>query len=212
MSTTLVKPYTTLERLKNECRLKLTDTSHDDWLKTCINDASRMVDRVVVRPLWQKDYTQESPYRIPPEYVLDDTLYLPFPIIALDAIMFGDDKTVVHSSDYDWRNADVGVQGAVIRFEQGITDTHWYRQFTQRRDVKVYLSGSVGYAATEGQTTPPETLPFEIVRAATIIAAAITGMFMREQIGYDGVRTTVTDSRIPDEAWKLLKPFKLLVH
>jgi hypothetical protein len=126
--------------------------------------------------------------------------------------MFGDDKTVVDSDDYDFRNADVGVQGAVIRFEEGIYDTYWYKRLTEVRDVKVYLSGSVGYAASEGQTTPPETLPFEIVRAATIIAAAITGMFQREQIGYDGVRTTVTDSRIPDEAYKLLKPFKLLVH
>ncbi|HMA78365.1 MAG TPA: hypothetical protein VKP88_04520, partial [Candidatus Paceibacterota bacterium] len=143
------------------------------------------------------------------EDIFENTVTLPLPIISMSGLYYGDDKDEIDSDDYDWRN--VG-HGALILLLDGVTDTYWYNQITNVNNPKIYFSGKLGYAVSSSdQQTPPVELPSEIVRAATITASAFTGMFQRESISYDGTRNTVTDTRIPEEAMTLLKPFTKLV-
>jgi len=158
--------------------------------------------------LWETEYLAVDPYRVQPEDIFENTITLPLPIISMDGLYYGDDKNEIDSDDYDWRNVGFG---AIILLLDGVTDTYWYQQITNVNNPKIYFAGKMGYAVvSDDQQTPPTDLPSEIIRAATITASAFTGMFQRESISYDGVRNSVTDTRIPDEALKLLKPFTKL--
>jgi hypothetical protein len=190
MSMELVRPYSTVERVKNECRLRLDQTDNDEWIKTCINDASRMVERYCRRVFWATEYTDESPLLLPRDAVFADTIFLPLPVIELEKVLVG------------------GAQRESLDTLPQDTGTMIVMATELRENDKVQLVGTFGYTVTEGQQTPPEDLPTEIVRAVTITAAALTGMFQRESISYDGTRNTITDTRIPEDAEKLLKPFK----
>ncbi len=205
---TLVKPYTTVESLKNEMRLRIEDTTHDAWLQECINTASRMIERMTGRSFWFHDHSEVgSELEVPESGLVDEMIYLTMPIITLTAVLVGDEA--LDDDDYKIRTAGLSALGGAIQIE-GITST-WFASTSL--ELGVELRGTFGYAlAVENPTiTPPPLIPGEINRAATLIASALSGMNQREQISYTGERQSVADTRIPKEVPDMLKPFKVPV-
>lgn len=78
----------------------------------------------------------------------------------------------------------------------------------------VELAGCFGYELdTENpDTTPPLTIPAGIGRATAIIASAWSGQLSKDDVGLDGVVASVLDTKIPSEAYKLLKPWVQIVE
>ncbi len=204
MATELNKPYTTLTRVKNEIRLRLDDVTHDDWLTQCVNDASSMVDEYTGRSFWMLSFDVDSELVIPSTWVFPGVIYLPWPVLELDELAFVTESQRSGVLATCWNGYPSGY-GATLK----VRPSAWIED----AQGEWHLRGRFGYNVPEDKTTePPEGIPGEIVRAATLIASAISGMSQREQIGAEGMRVSVTDSRIPNEAKVLLRKAKLIVQ
>jgi hypothetical protein len=196
--------------VKNECRLRLSETDNDDWLKTCINDASRMMETFARRGFWNYEYLLADPYVVPESDLLESKVFLPWPVITLSGVYL-DGELLVLGDDYTFENTREGGYGAVISFVSSDTKAWFDSDDDSEGDVE--LVGVFGYtlATVEGEddpTAPPVDLPSDIQRACTLIAAAISGLNQRETLNYSGDRVSLTDSRIPKDAMELLKGAK----
>jgi len=184
----LVKPYTTIARVRAETRNE--DSSLDEKFETAINDASRAIDEFCKRDFWFHDYTG-SGYSLP---VNGDKIFPPWPIISLTGITYEG----ITITDYNVFAQFIECTGE----ELGITS-----------GGMAVIKGTFGYALaeSESETTPPPTLPPQIIRAATMIAAVWSGEYAIERVSLQNERTSIASSDIPDEAMNLLAPYRALV-
>ena len=239
MSTTLYRPYTTLAKVKNECRVSTEEITNDDWFKECINDASREVERITGREFWYFAYTTLAKLTVKPWWVHGNTIYLPWPVITLTGVYLGTDEDQMDTGDYAYTTCDKDGYGAQVFRADGVHWTGYNRTIdeyegevvtTQRKDPSkgflgvnfemddydptahvIKMVGTFGYAITEDATVPPASMPQNVTRAATLIAAAFSGYNRREVLSYTGERVSLADSRVPEEAMKLLKAARRLV-
>lgn len=206
MATTLVQPYTTLERVRNE--LKNQDSYEEDWLKQCINDASRIVEDYCNRDFWYHDHTS-APYTVPVEDIICENIYLPWPVISLTKIE--SDDVEVDSDGWIVRNPKNNKGTAVVERHGGI-DWLWSGRSIKQKIILgtaaapplIKLTGEFGYPIT-GVEVPPDGIPDQVRRAATLVASSVSGLWQRENVGLDGTKVSVLDTRITPEAKMLLK-------
>lgn len=199
----LTNPYTTLLRVQKETRNSKPDKV--EWLETCINDASRIIDDFTNRTFFLHDHTAE-PLEVQPAWVVDKEIYLPFPIVSLDSISV-EGETLPAT---DWRTRSLSLNGAV-----GHVNSSWVTAGRSEGGCRsndpyerpILLTGTFGYEAPDTETPSP-ALPASITRAATLIAAALSGLNQKEVLTLEGDRDTQAEYRIPSEAKMLLKRFK----
>jgi hypothetical protein len=234
MPSPLFYPYTTLTAVQRET--KNSESANDDWYKECINDASRLVEEMLRRDFRYHDHISSS-LTCKTVWIAGRELFLPWPIISLTEIAVNGDA--LDAADYKWENLNNGKGGAVITragarswdgealpFEiSGCANEQEYQSFFGEADyapTKAYpdpalytvtLKGTFGYAlAAEDDTTQsPTNIPATVKRATTLIAAALSGLNRKEVVGLDGDKIGLMDSRIPKEAWDLIKGLKISV-
>lgn len=215
MATTLLRPYTTLEEVQRET--KNSGTELDDWYRDCINLASRYIEERCKRDFWFHDYTG-SEYRVRRSRVLEDKVVLPFPIISLTQVrVFSDildpsdandiwktdeyyyevgEPTIHTEAETDWK-----FTGAPGRF-----GSYPFRGF-------LWIKGEFGYpldAASDvtPSQVPPPTIPANVRRACTLIAAAVSDEMHKETVGLDGSRIELLETRVPREVHPMLERYK----
>tara|TARA_R110002153_G_scaffold84197_2_gene211024 strand:+ start:15295 stop:15924 length:630 start_codon:yes stop_codon:yes gene_type:complete len=200
----LSQPYCTVSDVKRET--KSSDSELDATYIEAINFACRWIDSYCGRDFWFHDYLAEgSTYLVPRNRVIGGMAILPFPVVSVTGIWVLDKKSdvpadvyEVDSDDYLWTEDD-----PIITVEESEFGVEPLKQFLR-------ISGSFGYTldVADPTGTPPPTVPTAIRRSATLIAAAWSGEMSKDEIGLDGSRVEMMDSRIPLDAMKLLKPFK----
>lgn len=238
MPTTLFYPYTSLTAVQKEC--KNSESSNEDWLKECINDASRMVEEYTRRNFRYHDYAAAD-LTVKTTWIAGKHIFLPWPIITLTQVKVNDD--VLPDTDYSWENLNDGkgtavitrglvrswdaepvpfeVSGCLNEREDGGAAYHRlfgdsdYAPATAAPDPVLYtitLRGTFGYALSGGSTeVMPPGIPVNVKRATTLIAANISGLNRKEQVGLDGEKQNILDTRIPSDALNLLKPYRITV-
>ena len=193
----LSDPYCTLLQLQKE--IKNTDADDESdvlaWHEDCINRASRMVDELTQRDFIYHDYSSD-PLVVPPEWVCGRRIYLPWPVITLTQIVVDDE---VEDND-DWKAFPGKVE--II----GYTDWPKPDDYLDVEDL-IQLTGTFGYVQGDGSTAPPTdpAFPESVRRATVLIAASLTGDNRKEVAGLDGSKVSLMDTRIPEEAYKLLR-------
>lgn len=214
MPVTLDKPYCALLDVQRET--KASGSEHDDKYHTAINLASRWIDHHCRRDFQYHDHSS-TPLYVPQAWVLEDEVYLPWPIITLTYLAVYADKSDGPDSSDVWEATNyyaepplpggLGVTGK-IKAEQGDGRLGLYGgvfgsyPFRQHMQVK----GTFGYEAADDET-PSDDLPAAVRRACAIIAAAFSNEKHVEQVGFDGTRVELLDNRIPTEARQLLQPY-----
>jgi hypothetical protein len=215
MPTTLVRPLTTLREVQKETRN--VDTAQEDWFKECINAASRAVEAITGREFWYFDYSSTE-LVVKEKWVVMSRIYLPWPIITLTEIKnLGE---VVPSEQYyysggviqglrwwaTYRNrpnySNTGLDGTPIGGDHE-SEGLFAVGSTGLMSNPLTIKGTFGWPLTDA-VTPPPTLPADLRRAATLLAAAWTMFNRRELVGYDGQKQTLLDSRIPKEVKDIL--------
>ena len=189
---TLLRPYTTVDDVCAEMRV--SSGEYTTKITDAINLASRWVDDFCGRDFWYHDYST-SAYETK---CFDCTIVLPWPILSLVSV---EARGVVYSDEIYWsdRTIDVGYHSDV------------FSELMRWEFVRVF--GTFGYALQQSSpnTNPPVSIPASVRRATTLIAAAWTGEYRVEQVGLDGQRVSVAESKVPSDAKLLLSPFKSLV-
>lgn len=94
---TLVRPYCTLEDVRNECKNSTTD--NDELYLRCINLASSYVEDVCGRDFSYHD-NRVTPFRVPRNQVLGTEIILRWPIISITDVRMWYDPLVQSSSDF----------------------------------------------------------------------------------------------------------------
>lgn len=198
----LERPYCSLLDVQQET--KNSGSELDEVYATAINLASRWVDGHCQRDFWFHDHAS-SALAVPRSRVLEDMALLPFPILTLTEVACFTDITagptaadVLAAEDYFFE-----VGSPVLTQEAGVFGQYPFKGFLR-------LKGTFGYplSATDPTITPPPTIPPDVRRAATLIAAAFSDENHKEQTGLDGQRIALLDTQIPIEARTLLKPWR----
>ena len=188
MSIALYRPYCSLDSVKREAGLSLTETKHNDRIAETINQASRFIDEMTHRDFWFHDHSV-SPYLPRVTEMVGQGLYLPWPVISISSILISD--VAVNSEDLNYRVGDRNIYYS----------SKWPKDLV-RQYVKVY--GTFGWAIVD-DLTPPTSLPGDLNRACIQIAAAWSGLSKKEYRGTDGTLVSVLDRSIPKEANMILK-------
>ena len=237
----LSKPYTSVNRVKRECHIKQSESNNDNWLKQCVNDASRLAEEMTHREFWYYNHATTA-LTVKTGWVVSDTVYLPWPIITLTEVAI--DDVALDTDDYTYENdaLDKGSSRifraygthwagyAWVEEGDGISSKYEGNEPSVARDrlfgvnpgptsydptqVTFTLKGTFGYAlATNNpEQVAPVGLPFSLVRACTLIAAAMSGLNRKQVMPADGgAAIEVTEYRIPKEAKDLLMGFKRAV-
>lgn len=196
-ATVLVRPYCSLADVQG-----ITGNTEvgDDTERTlkAINTASRLVEDMTETHFWFRDHTS-TPYRVPNNYVVGGTVFLPFPVITLTEL-------AIASSVQDLSDMEFGDGERYIK----ATSAFGGVPFTDKMEIK----GTFGYALADplvddyGDILPPAGLPEKVRRATMLTAAAVSGLWLRERVGLDGSKDTILETRIPNEVTGLLSRFK----
>ena len=210
MPVTLVRPYTTRAAVQSECRNY--DAAEDDAYDTAINDATQWIENFCGRGFWHYDYSG-TPLTVPEAWIVEEVIYLPWPVKTLTEIT--SDAVEISTDNYRWQNPPSGWGTAQV-IRNG--DYHWDKCYATSREriilqdssapPVIKITGTFGYDDDSDDDTPPLDMPMQISRAATLIAAAFSGLYRRENIGLDGVKSDVMDSRIPQQALDMLRKWR----
>jgi hypothetical protein len=216
MSTTLLRPYTTRAEVQRET--KNSGSELDDWYLQCINLASRYVEERCKRDFWFHDHSATA-YVVDRRRVLEDVVVLPFPIITLTELRVFSDVSLPNDPNDVW-DADEYYFVAGEPSIHAEAETDWKFAGASGRFGSypfrgfLHIKGTFGYPlATEfeegfdADTTPPPSVPFHVRRACTLIAAAISDEMHKEQVGLDGVRVELLETKIPREALMFLERY-----
>lgn len=218
--TTLNKPYTTVNKVKKECQIALSESNNDDWLKEVTNDASRFIEEYVGRDFWYHDHSSTA-LTIKSKWVVGSKIFIPWPIVTLTEISI--DGVALDADDYAFETQDIKKGGSII-YRSG--DVYWTADLDTLNssgidqsslppshnpaDMLIEALGTFGYTITSA-TEPPTDVPAGISRAATLVAAAMSGLNRKQFTPLDGSPIEFTEYRIPPEAKKLLDQYKVLV-
>lgn len=203
MSETLVDPYCTLADVQRETKNDRSELS--DWFISCINRASRFVEEYCNRDFLYHQYTADTPFVVPKERVIGDSIYLDWPIRSLTGV-------------YQWES-DLGKTHSPTATETLETSSYYIDNGSVRKSsgepfgeyplVETWfgVSGNFGYPIAEGEDIS-SVLPAHVRRATAIIAATFSAERRMEQMSFDGSRIELTDLRIPTEVWMMLKRYR----
>lgn len=203
MPSALYRPYCTLEDVQRETQNVDTGEVLDKFID-CINGASRFTDEYCRRDFWFHDHSQ-TPILVP---VIGHSAFMHWPILELSGIQLGTEDTIL-TEGYTFNASVIDLTDARNRFGKlkGLV-----------RSVKVY--GKFGYQLVEADLTatppiipeehPPVNLPYSIRKATALIASAWSGEYTKDRIGIDGQRVSVSETRIPLEATKLLSMYRAI--
>lgn len=211
MPTALLNPYCTLDDVKAEC--KIVSTDRNDELSTAINSASRAIDERCRRDFLFRDHSS-SAYRVPSSCIAENKLFLPFPVITLTEVKLvatDGTETVLAAEDYEYENGDglaILTRDGRWLLEDGFSGDGLLPRRTHSRPSRIYLKGTFGYTWAVA-TAPAATLPFNIRRACTVIAAVWSGYSMKQIVGAGGTVESVSQKTIPKEALELLNKYEL---
>ena len=197
----MLRPYTTINEVQRET--KNSGSELNEWYGECITTASRIIDEKCHRDFWYHDH-REEPFDVVVERVLGDEVFLPFPIIHLTEVRVarydGDSLITLDSEEYRFRNGS-----------RSIKSTYKLGDFGEYPfDGILQVKGEFGYMldTEHPNLLPPPTIPSEVRRACTLIAANISVEKHLEQVGLDGNRVELLSTMIPTEANKLLSRWK----
>ena len=183
MSTSLVYPYTSLKAVRKETKNR--DIDKEDWFKECINDASRMVEEFLRRDFRIHDHSLEA-LQVPTSWVVGDTIFLPYPILSLDAVLINNQE--MDTGLWGFQNNDLEKGGScIVRGAGRYWSDNWeLRYFGQEGKpltrnhsydttrMTLALRGVFGYAWPDGTASVSPNIPTRVKRAATLTAAAIS--------------------------------------
>jgi len=219
MTPTNFLPYTTLAKVQAET--KNDDNKNRNWFAECIMDASRVIDEYTCRDFHPYTGTEAEPLLVQSTWISRNRIFLPFPIVNLAVVKF--ENEVIASEEWVWENAGQLDKGGSSIYRKG--GIFWsgnteFPCFGPDFGV-ISLQGEFGYGEPEGGIPaanedlyltlpqPPAKIPARITRAATLIAASFSGLNRKEVIDFEGNKEGFNEYRIPKEAEKLLKPYKL---
>lgn len=196
----LLNPYCTLGQLQKELKNDDADTDDDvlAWHQDCINRASRFVDDYTHRDFLYHNHAS-SALAVEPTWIIGEEIWFPWPIRTLTELTI--DGTAQSSDDYTFK---VGKRTLfnieslpVVKNESGY----------------VSVKGTFGYGDGVDTTAPPNdtSFPYGITRATILIAAAFSADNRKEVAALDGSRTSLLDTNIPAEAYRLLNRLTLPV-
>lgn len=195
MPEVLANPYCSLDDVQKE--LRNTDEVLEDTIIVAINQASRFIDDHCETDFLFHDYSA-SAYTVPRKRVIADSIFLPWPIVTLTEVISDGDSFDMGDDIY----YEVG--GREIQSLDG--DFADYPC-----TLAVTVKGTFGYEA-DSATEVAATLPPHVRRAATLIAAAWTGRYQKEQVSADGLVQQLLLTDVPQEALRLLKRHKQTVN
>jgi hypothetical protein len=194
----LINPYCTVEQVQKE--LKNTSLDVVAEIERAINEASRWIDRHLERDFLFHDYsTAPLVFAKWSKEVIDEVIYLPWPIIALTAVTVGG-TAYAENVDYYVPTERNGERRTVLSLAG-----NW--PVGMPPDDTIELTGTFGYAQAD-TATPPTGLPDEISKAAAMIAAAFSNHNKLELVAVDGSKQTVIDKQVPKTALDILGPRK----
>lgn len=171
--------YCTLDDVRRET--KNSSANLDSLYEACIAQATNWIDQYCGRSWQTQDYDEDAPYTLSPTAVLGDELFLPWEPRGENALQVFLEDTELEVSFVAGRRV---VLASALAYP-----------FTAQLTIR----GSGGYSVSE--------IPAPIRRAAVLIAAVFSSEKRIEQIGFDGSRTTLIDTRIPQEVKDLLKRY-----
>lgn len=202
----LDKPYTQLVDVQKET--KNSDSELDAWYIECINRASRWVDEYCQRDFWFHDHLSAG-LVCPRDRVMEDCVLLPFPILTLTGVTVHYDKAVgaVAGNSIDLNTLHWETNWPNLWCDSGVFGDFPFKGF-------LTLTGTFGYplADTDPTTTPPPTLPQDVRKATTLVAAALSSENHKEALGLDGQRTELLETNIPTEVYALLKKWREYIN
>lgn len=214
----LTQPYTAVEDVQKET--KNSSSSETTWYETCISQASRMVDEHCLRDFWFHDHSSTA-YRLPRSRVIGGMAILPFPIITLTDLWVYSDinqgataNDLYDSDEYYFESGDNIIRAeseSILAHQRNTPGNAVFGSYPFKGFFEI--KGTFGYTldGTNPNTTPPPTLPGEVRRATTLIAAALSNENRKEVVSLDGGIESILDTRIPQEAMMLLKRWRELI-
>lgn len=205
MATTLLKPYVTVDNVKNNCGIDLSDTQHDDYIKAKINAASRLVDELTGRFYYEKTFTDiyingiyggSEGWWIANAKGSSGLIFTPqnAPIISVTSII-EDDIALTENTDYyiDQLNGMI----------QRVGGASWNKH---PRTIKITCV--LGYDSDD-TATPSADIPGDIIQHSLQIASNLCGEYKKS------VRSFVSGSveemelfGVPKDSEKYLKKFR----
>ena len=229
MSVTLEKPYCSLLDVQKET--KNSGPELTDWYHSCINLASRWVEEHCRRDFRFHDHSEgEDPLVVRRTWVMEDTVYLPWPIITLTKLWVYNDRVVGKTNDDLWNPEDYYFENDDTKQIGKITAESrvMFREnpFTYRSPTifgeypfvrNMVIEGTFGYPNDvgedeEGDTRMPIGLPASVRKATAIIAATYSLERRLEQTNLEGNRIELIELNIPGDVYKLLNKFRNFSH
>lgn len=218
MPTALVRPYCTLESVQKETRN--TKAANNDWFSQCINAASRFVEQHTNRDFWFHDHSA-SGFRVPRSQVVADEVFLKWPILTLTrvAVFPGNQAAPTSANDLPASAYSFEEGSSTITLEEDTLSQFWSLYGGQSGSIlapkskvqfgpypfkmNMLIEGTFGYAITD-DLTPPLACPSAVSRATTILAANWSVEKMLEQVGLDGSKVELLDTKVGTEVLMLL--------
>ena len=232
MSVTLEKPYCSLLDVQKET--KNSGPELTDWYHTCINLASRWVEEHCRRDFRFHDHSEgEDPLVVRRTWVMEDTVYLPWPIITLTKLWVYNDRVVGKTNDDLWNPEDYYFENDDTKQIGKITAESrvMFREnpFTYRSPTifgeypfvrNMVIEGTFGYPNDVGEGEEPEVgdtrvplnFPATLRKATAIIAATYSMERRLEQVNLEGNRIELIELNIPGDVYKLLNKFRNFSH
>jgi hypothetical protein len=218
MPTALSYPYCTLADVQAECRNSSTEF-HDDLL-AAINSASRYIDEHCRRDFLYHNHASTA-LEIRPEWVAEDTILLPWPILTLTEIKYADSygtETVLETTNYRAEAPYLSRSGRILRSgrwfsREAYTSVGLLPERVFPMQPRILAKGTFGYAPVSGSetTAPSASIPSPVRRACTVIAAVWSGHSKKQVVMPGGGAESVTTKTVPKEAMDLLNRYAIPV-
>jgi hypothetical protein len=143
---------------------------------------------------------------------MEDTVFLPWPIVTLTKLWVYDDRTVGKTDNDLWASTDYYFetsdekQAGKITAENGAL----FGEYPFVRNM--VLEGTFGYDEEEDPEAVPALLPANVRKATAIIAATYSLERRLEQTNLEGNRIELIELNIPTDVYKLLNKFRNYSH
>lgn len=209
-ATALLRPLCTLDDVKREAKIPLTDSESNEKLRNAINSASRYIESYLRREFVSLDYSTTA-LKVRNEWVYGGEVFLPWPLLTSPSEVAIDGTILIEDEDYltNFDDPESPVTGRLRYIGK------WPELVVERL---VTVKGTFGWAqtgttATTGVKTSgdgvPAGVPGAVSYAAAQLAARWSGEYRREMLSGEGQRTqSVVDGRMPHDLAMMLDRFR----
>ncbi|HNX05131.1 MAG TPA: hypothetical protein PKI32_06495 [Opitutales bacterium] len=215
MSTTLLNPYCTLSDVQNECENH--DSESAVSMMDAINVASRYIDSYCRRDFLWHD-ASSVPFVVPESMIVRETIFLPWPMAELSKITSLKDGVEETIDPKDFRvRVNVGSSTTrIIRAGKWVESVNVDIEGMTRGSIialppEIRIYGKFGFAPVAESVTdaPSPSLPGNVRRACTVIAAVWSGNLRKQVHDFNGGSTTVTQKAIPSAVMEMLDALRI---